>query len=881
VRAAGSVPTLRVAALIGLVLAVACGGTNPGGDLAPGGDATDAGRDAAADLADGFDAPDFALDTPDRDLPGSPDDGIAPGDDSGVPADPGDPGDPGSADQAADPASLDAPDDRDADLADPGPPCDPAAGPCPCATPDDCPAGAFCDGTECRPWICIPDARFCQGTTLLQCAVDGGGETIVEDCDDGDPCTLGDGCSGTRCRERTAVSCDDGNPCTSDACERATGACVSTPVDGTSCTDDDPCTANDRCKGGLCVAGGATPCSDGNPCTTDFCTSLLGCVHEPAAGSCTPASDPCAAGRECRDAACQIVPRDCDDDDPCTLDACQAGACTHTPVAGCACELAAGCDDGNACSQDACVGGRCVHEAAPAIGCCQAAVDCDDNDPCSLDDCRGFRCTHAPAPLPACCSSPRLDVAFDDGTVGGFVLEPAGPDGVGWRRAATPEGGGFVLAFSNAATTGYGTGARVAGTALSPPVTLPAGVALSVTFRTWQDVESAPGQDPFRVDALSPDGTATPVWTRPEGFPMRAWRTVTANASALGGRTVRLRFAFDSLDGTANDGRGVFLDDIAVTSTCAASGCGLESDCTSLDWHATCLDGVCDYTRVLDVVATPGAGNSAVRFAGPSDVAVSPDGTRAYVSDRDAHRVQVLDADGNAGPVIGSYGTAPGKLVYPRGVAADADRVYVADSGNNRIQAFSPAGTFLWSFGSKGDAPGRFNEPKGLALSDDGDTLWVADTGNHRVQGLTRWGVVRVVIGGYGRLDGQFRSPSCVVPLPDGGIVVCDTQNNRLQRFAAGGRHRATITATDGVPLSQPYGAARAEGDALWVSDTYNHRIILLDASGRTRDVYGQFGDGPGRFAYPLGMETDASGRLWVVDSGNKRVVVLRRGPVP
>ena len=81
--------------------------------------------------------------------------------------------------------------------------------------------------------------------------------------------------------------------------------------------------------------------------------------------------------------------------------------------------------------------------------------------------------------------------------------------------------------------------------------------------------------------------------------------------------------------------------------------------------------------------------------------------------------------------------------------------------------------------------------------------------------------------------------------------------------------------------MSQPYGAASAREDAFWISDTYNHRLVLLDGSGRTLDVFGAYGDGPGKFAYPLGMESDAAGRLWIVDSGNKRIVVSGRGPVP
>ncbi|MCH8969268.1 MAG: hypothetical protein IIA66_09155 [Planctomycetes bacterium] len=44
---------------------------------------------------------------------------------------------------------------------------------------------------------------------------------------------------------------------------------------------------------------------------------------------------------------------DCDDDNACTTDACDGGACTHTPL---------DCDDGIDCTDDTCVVGTCQHE---------------------------------------------------------------------------------------------------------------------------------------------------------------------------------------------------------------------------------------------------------------------------------------------------------------------------------------------------------------------------------------------------------------------------------------------------------------------------------------------------------------------------------------
>ena len=66
-------------------------------------------------------------------------------------------------------------------------------------------------------------------------------------------------------------------------------------------------------------------------------------------------------------------PSDCDDADPCTTDACAAGACTFTPIP---------CDDGDGCTVDTCVGGTCQ----------STARSCDDGVDCTADSCTGGAC---------------------------------------------------------------------------------------------------------------------------------------------------------------------------------------------------------------------------------------------------------------------------------------------------------------------------------------------------------------------------------------------------------------------------------------------------------------------------------------------------------
>src|SRR5262249_39554611 len=91
---------------------------------------------------------------------------------------------------------------------------------------------------------------------------------------------------------------------------------------------------------------------------------------------------------------CQVsqCPGGCDDNNPCTADACTNGQCTHTAVAN-----GTSCSDGNACNgAETCQSGTCKPGTAP---------NCNDNNPCTTDSCTATGgCTHAAVANGTSCS---------------------------------------------------------------------------------------------------------------------------------------------------------------------------------------------------------------------------------------------------------------------------------------------------------------------------------------------------------------------------------------------------------------------------------------------------------------------------------------------
>jgi len=83
----------------------------------------------------------------------------------------------------------------------------------------------------------------------------------------------------------TPVGCDDGNPCTADLCQL--GGCVHTPLIGAPCDDGNACTVGDRCGDGACRRGAPRDCDDDDLCTRDACSVTVGCVHAAIPGCLT------------------------------------------------------------------------------------------------------------------------------------------------------------------------------------------------------------------------------------------------------------------------------------------------------------------------------------------------------------------------------------------------------------------------------------------------------------------------------------------------------------------------------------------------------------------------------------------------------------------
>jgi hypothetical protein len=292
--------------------------------------------------------------------------------------------------------------------------------------PCDADNSACTEGDKCKSGICVPGtAKNCDDGN--ECTADvcdaAAGCTQTNDdgkgCDaDGNLCTVGDACTNGQCAEGKPKVCKSGDPCIDSKCNPLVGMCkLKSKPAGANCDDDSKCTSSDGCVDGSCV-GKTIGCDDGNACTIDSCKATKGCVNEQGQSPCDDGSA-CTVGDLCHNGACSAgKPKPCVDGNPCTASDCDGttGKCKFS-------KLTAACDDGNACTiKDTCSvtalctgkakdcedNNPCTDESCDAKkGCTYGpnVAPCDDGDQCtSSSGCQGGKCVGLASKVSATCN---------------------------------------------------------------------------------------------------------------------------------------------------------------------------------------------------------------------------------------------------------------------------------------------------------------------------------------------------------------------------------------------------------------------------------------------------------------------------------------------
>ena len=305
---------------------------------------------------------------------------------------------------------------------------------------------------------------------------------------------------------------------------------------------------------------------------------------------------------------------------------------------------------------------------------------------------------------------------------------------------------------------------------------------------------------------------------------------------------------------------------------------------------------------------------SVASFFEPAGVAADGFGN-VYVADTLNQRIRKVAPGGVVTTLAGSgtRGFADGtgttaKFTYPYGVAADGSgNVFVADSGNHAIRKVTFGGVVSTLAGTgvsgSADGPGTaasFNTPYGVAVDALG-SVYVADWGNSKIRKVTPGGTVSTLAGtgSMGSVDGPgtsatFWGPSAVALDAQGNVYAADAGNYKIRKvtaaamvstLAGSGRSGSADGTGSAASFDTPGGVAVDASGTVWVADTENHLIRKISPGGAVSTVGGTGSaghvDGAGTaasFYVPNGVAVDASGNVYVADTGNSS---LRVGRIP
>jgi sugar lactone lactonase YvrE len=318
------------------------------------------------------------------------------------------------------------------------------------------------------------------------------------------------------------------------------------------------------------------------------------------------------------------------------------------------------------------------------------------------------------------------------------------------------------------------------------------------------------------------------------------------------------------------------------------------------------------------------------KLSGPNDVSFDRIG-RIYISDSSNHAIRILDSDGLIWTIAGN-GTAgfsgdgvPATnacLNTPHGISIDlAGKIYFADSGNAIIRMLDPNGLIHTvagtpqQFGYSGDGgpatSAQLDHAYGVHVDQSG-RIFIADTGNFVIRMINVTGTISTFAGiGVSGYSGDLE-PSTSAKIGvcygisvdnTGRLFIADASNHVIRMVGLSGIiHTVAGNGTAGYSgdgdlamnamLNGPEGVFVDQEGRIFISDTYNRVIRMIDSNGIIRTIAGIAGSGgysgDGGQALsaqlsPSSVKVDQTGRVYVADAFNSvirmfRVPSLRRG---
>ena len=176
--------------------------------------------------------------------------------------------------------------------------------------------------------------------------------------------------------------------------------------------------------------------------------------------------------------------------------------------------------------------------------------------------------------------------------------------------------------------------------------------------------------------------------------------------------------------------------------------------------------------------------------------------------------------------------------------------------------------------GGKGPGRGQMDFPRGMAIDRSGNIL-VSDTNNARIQRFAPTGVFLNMFGAPGHSTAEFQEPNGLAVDNLGNIYVADVGNHRVQKLTTNGQFLSEWRGPD-PGFYGPRDVWITSDNFVYVVDQGRSRIVKFRTDGALVTAWGTQGAGDGQFDEPTAVAVDEkSGRVYVADPHHRRIEVF------
>ncbi|MDY6854555.1 MAG: 6-bladed beta-propeller [Thermodesulfobacteriota bacterium] len=201
--------------------------------------------------------------------------------------------------------------------------------------------------------------------------------------------------------------------------------------------------------------------------------------------------------------------------------------------------------------------------------------------------------------------------------------------------------------------------------------------------------------------------------------------------------------------------------------------------------------------------------------------------------------------------------------------------IWVLDKAKDRMLKLDENGKILFCVGSSGSKAGYFSDPADISISRKG-IIFVADSGNNRVQAFNTDGVFLNIIGEKDKIS-LMKKPLAIALDSNNNLYVLDRDKKTVSVYSQEGDKLMEFGSKSNLEwyLDNPVSITVTENE-IFILDSGKNIVKVFTLSGKFLREFGAKGTGKGDFNKPSSIATINDTLIFISDTGNKRIQILK-----